>query len=71
MQPDDPAQILRQFPISPGAAKPCQPPPAIVYGNAEQDCITGVINHAERLLIVLDLNLLFSDEEMTFFEKLE
>jgi purine-binding chemotaxis protein CheW len=48
-----------------------QPPPAIVYGNAAQDCITGVINHAERLLIVLDLNRLFSDGEKEAFEELE
>ena len=47
-----------------------QPPPGIVQGNAAQDCITGVINHAERLLIVLDLNRLFSDEEKAAFETL-
>lgn len=40
-----------------------QPPPTISQGNAAQDCITGVINHADRLLIVLDLNKLFCDEE--------
>lgn len=47
-----------------------QPSPAIVQGNAAQDCITGVINHGERLLIVLDLNRLFSDEEKAAFEAL-
>jgi len=45
-----------------------QPPPAIVQGNAAQDCITGVINHGERLLIVLDINRLFSEEERAAFE---
>lgn len=40
-----------------------QPPPAVTFGNAAQECITGVVNHAERLLIVLDLNRLFSEEE--------
>lgn len=48
-----------------------QPSPAIVQGNAAQECITGVINHAERLLIVLDLNRLFSDDEKAAFEALE
>ena len=48
-----------------------QPSPAIVQGNAAQDCITGVINHGERLLIMLDLNRLFSDEEQAAFEMLE
>ncbi len=48
-----------------------QPSPAIVQGNAAQDCITGVINHAERLLIVLDLNRLFSDDEKAAFGALE
>jgi purine-binding chemotaxis protein CheW len=48
-----------------------QPPPSIVQGNAAQDCITGVINHAERLLIVLDLNRLFNDEEKAVFEAIE
>ncbi|MDR3578730.1 MAG: chemotaxis protein CheW [Oryzomonas sp.] len=48
-----------------------QPPPGIVQGNTAQECITGVVNHADRLLIVLDLNRLFSDEEKAVFETLE
>lgn len=48
-----------------------QPPPAITQGNAAQDCITGVINHAERLLIVLDLNRVFSEAEKATFEAFE
>ncbi|MDD5286479.1 MAG: chemotaxis protein CheW [Desulfuromonadaceae bacterium] len=47
-----------------------QPPPSALHGNSAQDCITGVINHAERLLIVLDLNLLFSNDEISAFEDL-
>jgi purine-binding chemotaxis protein CheW len=47
-----------------------QPPPSITQGNAAQECITGVINHAERLLIALDLNRLFSVEEKAEFETL-
>ena len=52
------------------SATEIQPSPAIVQGDAAQDCITGVINHGERLLIVLDLNRLFSDEEKAAFEAL-
>jgi purine-binding chemotaxis protein CheW len=52
------------------SASEIQPPPGIVQGNAAQDCITGVINHGERLLIVLDLNRLFSEEEKLAFEDL-
>jgi purine-binding chemotaxis protein CheW len=48
-----------------------QPPPVIVKGDAAQNCITGVINHGERLLIMLDLNRLFSNEEKTVLESLE
>jgi purine-binding chemotaxis protein CheW len=40
-----------------------QAPPAITLGNAAQECITGIVNHVERLLVVLDLNRLFSEEE--------
>jgi purine-binding chemotaxis protein CheW len=47
-----------------------QPPPAITFGNAAQECITGVVNHAERLLIVLDLNKLFSDAEQALLESI-
>jgi purine-binding chemotaxis protein CheW len=48
-----------------------QPTPSITQGSTAQECITGVINHAERLLIVLDLNRMFSDEEKAEFETLE
>jgi purine-binding chemotaxis protein CheW len=48
-----------------------QPAPSIAQGNTAQECITGVINHAERLLIALDLNRLFSDEEKAVFDTLE
>ena len=47
-----------------------QPSPAIIQGNMAQECITGVINRAERLLVVLDLDRLFSDEEKAAFEAL-
>jgi len=40
-----------------------QPPPSMVSGQIDQECITGVINQAERLLVLLDLEKLFSPEE--------
>ena len=40
-----------------------QPPPNVVSGGIDQECITGVINQAERLLVLLDLEKLFSHEE--------
>lgn len=49
------------------SASEIQPPPVIVQGNTAQECMTGVINHAERLLIALDLNRMFSGEEMAVF----
>ena len=53
------------------SAAEIQPPPVIAQGSTAQECITGVINHAERLLIVLNLNRMFSDEEKGSFEALE
>lgn len=47
-----------------------QAPPEIALGNTVHDCITGVINHAERLLIMLDLNRLFSNEEKQILDNL-
>ena len=43
-----------------------QPPPNVVTGGIDQECITGVINQAERLLVLLDLEKLFSHEEKAF-----
>ena len=42
-----------------------QPPPNVVSGGIDQECITGVINQTERLLVLLDLERLFSHEEKT------
>ena len=42
-----------------------QPPPNVVSGGIDQECITGVINQTERLLVLLDLEKLFSHEEKT------
>lgn len=44
-----------------------QPPPTMVSGNIDQEFITGVFNHAERLLIIMDVDRMFSDQERQFF----
>jgi purine-binding chemotaxis protein CheW len=44
-----------------------QPPPAMVSGNIDQDFITGVFNHADRLLIIMDVDRMFSPEEQQSF----
>lgn len=45
------------------SAHEIQPPPNVVSGGIDQDCITGVINQAERLLVLLNLEKLFSHDE--------
>ena len=40
-----------------------QPPPSMVSGNIGKDFITGVFNHQERLLIIMDVDRMFSDDE--------
>ncbi|HXE97928.1 MAG TPA: chemotaxis protein CheW [Dongiaceae bacterium] len=41
-----------------------QPPPSMVTsGGIGQEFITGVFNHAERLLIIMDIDRMFSDDE--------
>ncbi len=44
-----------------------QPPPPIVTGGIDQECISGVIDHGERLLVLLDLEKMFSPEERQSF----
>jgi purine-binding chemotaxis protein CheW len=44
-----------------------QPPPPIVTGGIDQECLSGVIHHAERLLVLLDLEKMFSPEERKTF----
>jgi len=42
-----------------------QPPPALVLsGGLSQEFITGVFNHAERLLITMDVDRMFSECEL-------
>lgn len=41
-----------------------QPPPSMVLSSGiGQEFITGVFNHAERLLIIMDIDRMFSDDE--------
>jgi purine-binding chemotaxis protein CheW len=44
-----------------------QPSPAIVTSGIDQECIAGVINQAERLLVLLNLQKMFSQEERNLF----
>lgn len=45
-----------------------QPPPSMVLsGGIGQEFITGVFNHAERLLIIMDIDRMFSEEERETF----
>jgi purine-binding chemotaxis protein CheW len=45
-----------------------QPPPSmVVSGGVGQEFITGVFNHAERLLVILDVDRMFSDDERDSF----
>jgi purine-binding chemotaxis protein CheW len=45
-----------------------QPPPSMVLsGGVAQEFITGVFNHAERLLIIMDIDRMFSDDERESF----
>lgn len=47
-----------------------QPSPAVVASGLDQECIAGVINQAERLLVLLDLEKMFSNEERNLFGSL-
>ncbi len=45
-----------------------QPPPSMVLsGGVGQEFITGVYNHAERLLVIMDVDLMFSEGERESF----
>jgi purine-binding chemotaxis protein CheW len=47
-----------------------QPSPAVVASGIDQECIAGVINQAERLLVLLDLEKMFSQDERKTFNSL-
>jgi purine-binding chemotaxis protein CheW len=45
-----------------------QPPPSMILSEGiGQEFITGVINHAERLLIVMDVDRMFTENERESF----
>lgn len=45
-----------------------QPPPtAVSSGGVDQECISGVINRADTLLVLLNLNSMFTHEEKQLF----
>jgi purine-binding chemotaxis protein CheW len=46
-----------------------QPPPPLVSGNISQEFISGVFNHADRLLIVMDIGRMFSPDEQNLLEQ--
>lgn len=48
-----------------------QPPPSMVAGGQDQDFICGVIQHADHLLLMLQLDRMFSGAEQDSFAELE
>jgi purine-binding chemotaxis protein CheW len=45
-----------------------QPPPSMMLSSGVgQEFITGVFNHAERLLIIMDIDRMFSEDERESF----
>lgn len=47
-----------------------QPSPAVVSSGIDQECIAGVINQAERLLVLLELEKMFTQDERQLFSNL-
>jgi purine-binding chemotaxis protein CheW len=45
------------------SAAEVQPAPSMATGGIGQECVMGVINHADTLLVLLNLDLMFSSEE--------
>jgi purine-binding chemotaxis protein CheW len=44
-----------------------QPAPPVAAGSVDQEYLSGVINREDRLLVLLDLERLFSQEEQQMF----
>jgi purine-binding chemotaxis protein CheW len=44
-----------------------QPSPSAASGGADQEFITGVINHGERLLVLLNLEKMYAGDEKQIF----
>lgn len=46
------------------SSRDIQPPPAMTFtGSIGQEFISGVISHTDRLLIIMDIDRMFSDNE--------
>lgn len=52
------------------ASSEIQPSPTVVTSGVDQECIAGVINQAERLLVLLDLEKIFTQDERQLFSNL-
>jgi len=48
-----------------------QPPPSMVSGGVDQDFICGVIQHADQLLLMLQLDRMFTSDEQDAFAAIE
>ena len=44
-----------------------QPPPSMVSGGVDQEFICGVIQHADQLLLMLQMDRMFSNDEQDAF----
>lgn len=44
-----------------------QPPPTAVASGIDQECLAGVVNQPERLLMLLELEKLISQDERRYF----
>lgn len=49
------------------SAAEIQPSPSVASGGVGQEYIEGVINHGDRLLVLLNLDMMFSSEEKEQF----
>jgi purine-binding chemotaxis protein CheW len=58
---DSVAEVIR---ISSGEI---QPAPPVITGNIDQEYLSGVVNREDRLLVLLDLERLFTNDERQLF----
>lgn len=49
------------------SASEIQPSPTVAAGGIGQESVAGVINHGDRLLVLLNLDMMFSNEEKALF----
>ncbi|MDY0300084.1 MAG: chemotaxis protein CheW [Trichlorobacter sp.] len=52
------------------SANEIQPSPAVVSSSIDQECISGVINQPDRLLVLLNLENMFTPEERQLFSNM-